>query len=72
MGDRTGAYRVFVLKPKVKKTLGRSRDRWKYTIKKSLQEVGWGHDCIDLAKERDRWRAFLTEVLLACKLNFRP
>jgi hypothetical protein len=65
MWDRRGAFMVFVGKPKVKRTLGRSRDRWESTIKKGLQEVGRGHDCIDLAQDRDRWRAFLTEALLA-------
>jgi hypothetical protein len=70
MGDRRGAFRVFVSKPKSKRTLGRSRDSWNYTIKIGLQEVGWGHDCTDLAKERNRF--FLTEVLLAYKLDFRP
>jgi hypothetical protein len=71
-GGRIGAFGIFAVKPKVKRTLERSRDSWKDTIKKGLQEVGWGHDCIDLAKDRDRWRAFVTEGLLACKLDFRP
>ena len=72
MGDRRGAFRVFVGKTKVKRALGRFRDRWEDTIKKGLQEVGWSHDCIDLAQDRDRWKAFLTRALLACKLDFRP
>ena len=72
MGDRRGAFRVFVGKPKAKRTLGRYRDRWEDTIKKGLKEVGWGRDCIGLAQDRDRWWAFLTEVLLPCKLDFRP
>ena len=28
-----------------------------------LQEVGWDMDWIDLAKDRDRWRALVYEVM---------
>jgi hypothetical protein len=42
MGDRRGAFRVFVGKPKVKRTLGRSRDRWEDHIKKRSSRSGMG------------------------------
>ena len=29
----------------------------------ALQEVGWDMDWIDLAKDRDRWRALVYEVM---------
>jgi hypothetical protein len=33
-------------------------------IKINLREVGWGGmDCIDLAKDRDRWRALVNTVM---------
>ena len=32
-------------------------------IKMNLQEVGWGMDWIDLAEDRNRWRALVNELL---------
>ena len=40
------------------------RRRWVNNIKMDLQEVGWeGIDWIELAKDRDRWRAVVNAVL---------
>jgi len=39
MGDRRGAYMVFVLSPDGKRLPGRPRCRWEYNIKMDLQEV---------------------------------
>jgi hypothetical protein len=64
MGDRRGAYRVLVGRPEEKGPLGRSRRRWENNIKIDLQEVGWGGmDWIDLAQDRDRWRAVVNSVM---------
>jgi len=52
-----------VKKPKGKRTLGRPRRRWEDNIKMNLQEARWGMDTIDLAQDRDRWRAVLTAVM---------
>ena len=40
MGDRRGAYRAFVGRPKLKDPLGRFRRRWEGTVKFYLQGVG--------------------------------
>jgi len=64
MGARRGVYRVLVGKPEGKKPLGRPRRRWEDNIKMVLREVGCGvMDWIELAEDRDRWRAFVTAVM---------
>jgi len=64
MGEGRGVYRVLVGKPGGKRSLGRPRRRWEDNIKMDLQEVGWGGiDWIDLAEDRDRWRALVNAVM---------
>jgi hypothetical protein len=64
MGDRRGVYRVFVGKPEGKRPLGRPRRRWENNIKLGLQEVGCGGmDWIELAQDRNRWRALVNAVM---------
>ena len=49
--------------PKGKIPLRRHKFRWEDNIKMDLQEVGCGGmDWIDLAQDRDRWRALVNAV----------
>ena len=51
-------------KPEGKRLIGRSRRRWEDNIKMDIQEVGCGvMDCIELAQDRDRWRALVNAVM---------
>jgi hypothetical protein len=64
MGERRGAYRALVGKPEGRRPLGRPRHRWEDNIKMDLREVGWGGmDWINLAEDRDRWRALVNAVM---------
>jgi len=64
MWARRGVYKVLVGKPEGKIPLGRPRRRWDDNIKMDLQEVGCGGmDWIDLAQDRDRWRALVNAVM---------
>jgi hypothetical protein len=64
MGEKKNAYRILVGKPEGKKPLGRPRRRWVDNIIMDLREIGWdGVDWIDMAQDRDQWRALMNKVL---------
>jgi hypothetical protein len=63
MVEERGMHRVLVGKPGGKMPLGRPRHRWEDNIKMDVQEVGGGlGDWMELAQDRDRWRALVGMV----------
>ena len=67
LGEGRGMHRVLMGKPEVKRPLGRPRRRWEDNIKMDLHEVGGGwEDWMELAQDRERWRALVSTVM-----NFR-
>jgi len=63
MGEGREVHRVLVGKPGGKRPLGRPRRRWENNIKMDLREMGVGGDWMELAQERDRWRALANTVM---------
>jgi len=63
MGEDRGVQRVLVGKPEGKRPLRRPRRRWEDNIKMDLLEVEGGRgDWMELAQDRDRWRALVGTV----------
>jgi hypothetical protein len=63
IGERRGVYRILVGKPEGKRPLGRPRRRWEDN-NMDLQKVGCGGmDWIELAQDRDRWRALVNVIM---------
>jgi hypothetical protein len=64
MGEPRNAYRILVGNPEGKTPLGTPRRRWVDNIKMYLREIGWyGVDWIELAQDRDQWRALVNTVM---------
>jgi hypothetical protein len=64
MGEETNLYRVLMGKPEGKRPLGRPRRMWEDGVRMDLREVGWGSvDWIQLAQDRDQWRALVNTVM---------
>ena len=64
MGEERVVHRVLVGKPEGKRPLRRPRRSWEDNIKLDNQEVGGGcGNWMELAQERDRWRALVSTVM---------
>ena len=63
MGEGRGVHRVLVGKPEGTRPLGRPRRRWEDNTMLDLREVGGGGDWMELAQDRDRWRAPVNMVM---------
>ena len=64
MGEGRGVHKVLVGKPEGKRPVGIPRRRWEDNIKMDLQEVGRGSgDWMELAQDRDGWRALGSTVM---------
>jgi hypothetical protein len=51
-------------KARRKEPLGKQRRRWMDFVKMDLREIGWdGMDWIDLARDRDQWRALVNMIM---------
>jgi hypothetical protein len=64
MGEKRNAYRILVGKAEGKRQVGRPRRRWVDNIKMDLRVIGCdGMVWIDLAQDRDQWRALVNTVM---------
>jgi hypothetical protein len=64
IGETRNAYTILVGKPEGKRPPGRPRRKWMDNIEIDLREIGWdGIDWIDLAQNRDQWRALVNTVM---------
>ena len=64
MEEGRGVHKVLVGTPEGKRPLGKPRRREEDSIKMDLEEVGRGcGDWMELAQDRDRWRALVSTVM---------
>jgi hypothetical protein len=67
MGEKSNAYKIFVVKPERKRSLGRPRHMWEDAIKMDLRQIGWVVTVwIDLDQVTNQWWALVNTVM-----NFR-
>jgi hypothetical protein len=64
MGEERNVYKALMGKSEGKRPLGRPRHRWEDGIRMDIREIGWGSvDWIQLAQDRDQWRAVVNTVM---------
>jgi hypothetical protein len=64
LGETRNTYRILMGRPEGKRPLGRTRRRWMDNIKMDLREICCDSmDWIDLAQDREQWRAVVNTVM---------
>jgi hypothetical protein len=64
MGEVRGSYKILVWRSEGRRPLGRPRHRWEDNIKMDPIEIVFGDvDWIQLAQDRNRWRALVNTVM---------
>jgi hypothetical protein len=64
MGEKRNAHMILAGKPEGNGSLGKLRFRWEDNIEMDLRQIRWGAmDWIDLAGDRDHWRALVNKVM---------
>jgi hypothetical protein len=63
-GEKRNPNRILVKKPEGNRPLGRPRRRWDDNIIMELRGIGKGvMDWIDIAQDRNQWRALVNTVM---------
>jgi hypothetical protein len=64
MDDDDFCVYIYIYINRRKRPLGRLKRRWVDNIKIDLREIGWGGmGWMDLAQDRDQWRALVNTVM---------
>jgi hypothetical protein len=63
MGEKRGAYRILVWRPEGRRPLGRPGIDGRIILKWILKKWDGGMDWIELAQDRDKWRALVNAVM---------
>jgi len=64
VAEMRNAHEILVGKPGRKRPLAKFRHRWEDNIRMDLTETGWeGEYWINLAQDRDQWRALVNTVI---------
>jgi hypothetical protein len=63
-GEKMNACRILVRNPEGKRPAGRFERKWVDNIKIDLRVIEWsGTVSVDLAQDRDQWRALVNTVM---------